>query len=79
MRNFVILQGVLVGTVLDIIATPIILIFETFGIIAGIPVMFYIEWSERQKIHIKATNRLRNILAKNEKLYHGVYNEEQFF
>ena len=79
MRNFVILQGVFVGIVCDIVATPILLALSVIGIIAGTPIMFYIEWSERQKIHGKATRRLRNILTRNEKLYHGVYNEEQFF
>ena len=69
----------LVGIVCDLIATPILLLVGVLGIIAGTPMMFYIEWRERQKIHIKATNRLRNILARNERLYHDVYNEEQFF
>ena len=58
---------------------PILLVLGVVGIIAGIPIMFYLEWSERQKIHLKATNRLRNVLTRNEKLYHGVYNEQQFF
>ena len=75
MRNFFIVQGVIIGFAFDLIATPLLLVLGLVSVVLGAPIMFYIEWSDRQKIHTKATNRLRNILTRNEKLYHGVYNE----
>ena len=78
-RNFIILQGVLIGVVCDIVATPVLLVLGVVVVGVGIPIMFYIEWSERQKIHINAKIRLRNILTRNTKLYHTVRNDKALF
>ena len=78
-RNFVILQGCLIGVVCDIVATPILLVLGLTVFVLGFPVMFYIEWRERQKIQVKAKNRLRDILTRNVKLYNTVYSNDKPF
>ena len=76
---FRIMEGAFVGLMSNLVITPLILLVESVGIIVCIPTMIYLELEERNKIHIQAEKRLKAILERNEQLYHGITNDEQFY